>query len=82
VQRVADAAYKAANGRFDPYLKGVRKVICNISADGFTVPNFLKEVIHFVQANVRVLLDGADAGSYLTSHIPLMLGRAKEKYDT
>lgn len=82
VQRVADAAYKAANGRFEPYLEGVRKVICNISADGFTVPNFVKEVIHFVQANVRVLLDGADAGSYLTSHIPLMLGRAKETYAT
>jgi hypothetical protein len=56
VQRVADAAYKAANGRFDPYLKGFCKFICNISADGFTVRNFVKEVIHFVRANVRVLL--------------------------
>jgi hypothetical protein len=82
VQRVADASYQAANGRFDLYLKGVRKVICNISADGFTVPNFVKEVIHYVQANVRVILDGADASSYLSCHIPLMLGRAKETYAT
>jgi hypothetical protein len=46
------------------------------------VPNFVKEVIHYVQANVRVILDGADASSYLSSRIPLMLGRAKETYDT
>jgi hypothetical protein len=48
VQRVADVSYQAANGRFDLYLKGVRKAICKISAHGFTVPNFAKEVIHNV----------------------------------
>jgi hypothetical protein len=46
------------------------------------VPNFVKEVIHYVQANMRVILYGADASSYLSSHIPLMLGPAKETYTT
>jgi hypothetical protein len=41
---------------FDLYLKGVHKAICKVSAHGFTVPNFAKEVIHYVQVLICNLI--------------------------
>jgi hypothetical protein len=81
LQRAADQSYRRRDGRFDPYIKGEKSAIFNLSADGFTVPNFVKQLINYVQANLRVNVDGADSSGYMSSHIPLMLGRAKESYE-
>ena len=68
--------------QFERQVASGEPITINLSADGFTIPNFEKKLISYVQANVRILWPGAPSSGHLSSHIPVVLERAKESYAT
>ena len=68
--------------QFERQIKSGEPITINLSAVGFTVPSFEKKLIAHMQANVRILWPSAPSSGHLSSHIPVVLARAKESYDT
>jgi hypothetical protein len=81
VQQAADEAARAHNSFFEAFVNGTAKVIFNLAADGFSVPDFDKKLVSYLQANLRVLMPGAQSSGLMSAHIPLMLARCKETYE-
>lgn len=81
VQQAADALARASDSSFQAFVDGTAKVILNLAADGFSVPDFDKKLVTYLQANLRVLMPGAASSGGLRAHIPMMLARCKETYE-
>jgi hypothetical protein len=81
VQGVADDSAAHADGVFERFLEQRAPVELTMATDGFTVPDFTQKSVSYLQANVRVGVPGARSLGYLSSHIPLLLGRCPETYD-
>lgn len=81
VQGVADDSASSKDGVFERFVQEQRPVELTLATDGFSVPDFNQKAVNYIQGNVRVGVPGARALGYLSSHIPLMLGRCPETYE-
>jgi hypothetical protein len=81
VQGVADDSVACKDGVFQRFIQEQRPVELTLATDGFSVPDFNQKAVNYIQGNVRVGVPGARSLGYLSSHIPLMLGRCPETYE-
>jgi hypothetical protein len=69
----------------DTFLRFVRSkqpVIACVSNDGFSIPDFQQKLISFVQGNYRLIMPGAPSTGILSSHLPVVLARCPEEYES
>jgi hypothetical protein len=66
----------------DTFLRSKIPVIACVSNDGFSIPDFQQKLISFVQGNYGLVVRGAPSNGILSSHLPVLLARFPEEYES